>query len=107
MAAARAGAHCDELGCVVAAKDGRIVALSLRAGALVDDCARAKIVVSAVPIRRPCKGPELVLDRFDVARDGATSVTLSTNGLTVDTVAAERGKRPWSLRGNETGKGSQ
>jgi competence protein ComEC len=98
MAAARAPAHCDELGCVTAMKDGRLVALSLRAGALVDDCARARIVVSAVPIRRSCKGPDLVLDHFDAARNGAASVTLGANGVDIETVAAERGKRPWSVR---------
>jgi competence protein ComEC len=98
VAAARAGARCDGLGCVAGAKDGRIVALSLRAGALPDDCARAQIIVSAVPVRRTCRGPELVLDRFDVARDGASAVTFGANGLVVDTVAAERGKRPWSVR---------
>jgi competence protein ComEC len=75
-----------------------LVALSLRASALVEDCARAQIVISAVPVRRLCRGPELVLDRFDVTRGGATAVTFGTNGNTVETVAAERGKRPWSAR---------
>jgi competence protein ComEC len=98
VAAARSGAHCDELGCVAEGKDHRVVALSLRVAALVDDCARARIVVSAVPIRRPCNGPELVLDRFDVARDGATALTFGVGGIGVETVAAERGKRPWSVR---------
>jgi len=94
--AARAGAHCDELGCVTTGKAGRVISLSLRAGALFEDCARASVEISAVPIRRPCKGPDLVLDRFDVMRQGATAVTFGANGLSVDTVAAERGKRPWS-----------
>ena len=93
---ARMGAHCDELGCVANASDGRLVALSLRAGALVEDCTRARIVVSAIPVRRACRGPELVLDRFDAARDGAAAVTFGRDGVTVETVAAERGKRPWS-----------
>jgi competence protein ComEC len=83
---------------VAEGKDHRLVALSLRAAALVDDCARARIVVSAVPVRRPCRGPELVLDRFDVARDGATALTFGVDGISVETVAAERGKRPWSVR---------
>jgi competence protein ComEC len=103
VAAARADAHCDELGCVAKAKDGRVVALSLHAGALADDCARAKVVVSAVPVRTPCKGPDLVLDRFDVARDGAVAVTFGANGIAVETVAAMRGKRPWSVRANNEG----
>jgi hypothetical protein len=40
-----------------------------------------------------------VLDRFDIARDGATALTFGVDGIGVETVAAERGKRPWSLRG--------
>ena len=98
VAAARAGANCDEQGCIVLAKDGRLVALSLRAGALVEDCARANIVIAAIPVRRTCRGPELVLDRFDAFRDGATALTLGAGGIVLDTVAAERGKRPWSVK---------
>jgi competence protein ComEC len=56
------------------------------------------VVISAVPVRRPCRGPELVLDRFDVAREGATAVTFGKMGAIVETVAAERGARPWSVR---------
>jgi competence protein ComEC len=100
VASARAGAHCDEQGCIATGKDGRTIALSLRVSALIDDCARAKIVVSAAPIRRSCNGPELVLDRFDAFREGAIAVTFGARGNKVETVAAERGKRPWSLRGN-------
>ena len=98
VTAARTAAHCDDLGCVAAAKDGRLVALSLRAGALADDCMRARIVVSAIAVRANCKGPELVLDRFDIAKNGATAVTWGASGLTMETVAVERGRRPWSVR---------
>ena len=96
--AAREAAHCDATGCVATARDGRLVALSLRAAALVEDCARAQIVISAVPVRRACRGPELVLDRIEVARDGATAVTFGANGNWIETVADERGRRPWSVR---------
>jgi competence protein ComEC len=98
VAAARAGARCDELGCVAHAKDGRLVALSLRAGALADDCMRASIVVSTLAVPQECKGPELVLDRFDIARGGATAVSLEASGIDVETVAQDRGQRPWSVR---------
>ncbi len=98
VAAARAAAQCDELGCVAhTPKDGRMVALSLRAGALADDCVRAKIVVSALRVPQGCKGPELVLDRFDIARDGATAITLGANGIAIETVGGMRGQRPWSV----------
>src|SRR5262249_7767618 len=97
VSTARADAHCDEQGCVATGRDGRTIALSLRVSALIDDCARAKVVVSAVPIRRSCTGPELVLDRFDAFREGATAVTFEAHGNKVETVAGERGKRPWSM----------
>ncbi|WP_035656517.1 ComEC/Rec2 family competence protein, partial [Bradyrhizobium sp. STM 3809] len=41
------GVSCDESGCVLAMADGRLVALTLRADALADDCARATLVVTA------------------------------------------------------------
>jgi hypothetical protein len=66
---------------------------------------RASIIVSAIPVRQNSPGRDLVRDRFDAVRDGATAVTLGANGIAVETVAAERGRRPWSVRGSkETAK---
>jgi competence protein ComEC len=101
VAAAREGAHCDEWGCVATARDGRTVALSLRAGALPDDCARANILISAVPVRGGCDSPQLVLDRFDIVRGGAATLTIRQNGIDIETVAGVRGRRPWT--GPESG----
>jgi competence protein ComEC len=97
-AAAKAGAACDEWGCIAHAADGRIVALSLRAGALADDCARASIVVSTVPVRRACNGPARVIDRFATLRDGAAALRLSGDAIRVETVRAWRGERPWAAK---------
>jgi competence protein ComEC len=101
--AARAGARCDEEGCVAMAREGRTVALALRPGALIEDCTRANVILSAVPVRRHCDGPELVIDRFAVLKSGAMSVTFTARGAEVETVAQERGKRPWSTprQGNQ------
>jgi competence protein ComEC len=97
-AAATTGASCDELGCVARAIGGRTVALTLKIGRLRDDCARAAIVISAIPVRRGCDGPELVVDRFDVFRDGATALSFEEAGIRVETVNGARGSRPWSNR---------
>ena len=97
-AAARLGANCDELGCVATGRDGRVVALSLKLAALIEDCTRADVLISAIPIRRPCPAPEFVRDRFDVLHDGAMSLTFTANGVRIETVAGERGVRPWSKR---------
>ena len=93
------GATCDEWGYVVQDEDGNLVALALRAGSLVDDCARAEIVISAVPIRRNCAGPIYIVDLFDVLNDGATALYVTDNGITRVTTAERRGERPWSLPG--------
>ena len=96
LGAAIAGAQCDEHGCVARSADGRLVALSLGLAAAADDCERAKIVIAAYPMRRRCREPDLVIDRFDVARNGAMAITLAGATMIVDTVAAARGQRPWS-----------
>jgi len=75
------------------------VALSLTAGALVEDCARANVLIAAIPVRRRCTSPQLVLNRFDIAKNGATALTFEKDGITMETVAAERGNRPWSKHG--------
>jgi competence protein ComEC len=89
------GVSCDSYGCIVHAK-GILIAAAMKADALSEDCAAAEIVISAVPTRHHCTGPPLVIDRFDVARNGAYAVWLN-DGIAVDTAQAERGARPWSL----------
>ena len=37
-----------------------------------------------------------MLDRFDIAKNGATALTFTENGVRMDTVASQRGMRPWS-----------
>jgi len=98
VAAARAGAHCDDIGCVATAKDGRVVALSLKLPALIEDCRHADVLISAIPIRRKCQMPEFKRDRFDALHEGAMSLRFTETGIDVETVAGERGIRPWSKR---------
>jgi competence protein ComEC len=96
VATASAGASCDELGCTARTVGGRTVALSLKIGALSEDCARAQVLIAAIPVRRGCDNPELVVDRFDVFRDGATALSFDEDGIRVETVNGTRGDRPWS-----------
>ena len=98
VAEATMGARCDELGCTATTLGGRTVALSLKVGALGEDCRRADIVISAIPVRRDCEQPELVVDRFDVFRNGATALSFEEGGIRVETVNGARGTRPWSNR---------
>ena len=71
------------------------VATIRREAALADDCVNADIVVSATPTRCLCHGPKLVIDRFDVARNGAYAVWFA-EALRIETAEGERGARPWS-----------
>jgi len=83
---------------IITRSDGRTVALSLKIGALNEDCARADVLIAALPVRRGCDKPELVVDRFDVFRDGATALSFDEDGIRVETVNDARGTRPWSKR---------
>jgi competence protein ComEC len=89
------GIRCDAYGCVIRAKGGLRIAAVLREDALNEDCSAADIVVSTVPTRGVCSGPSLVIDRFDVARNGAYAVWLGGT-IVHETVQQERGLRPWS-----------
>jgi competence protein ComEC len=95
VATSKDGIRCDAWGCIAHARNGETIAAVLRPDVLAEDCARADIVLSAVPTRRACNGPTLVIDRFDVARNGAYAVWLGKT-MRVETVEAARGQRPWS-----------
>jgi competence protein ComEC len=86
---------CDLIGCIY--RPGlREVALVQDARALAEDCAPGAIVVSAVPVRRACRSAGLVIDRFDLWRDGAHALWLRRGGVTVVSVRAARGDRLWT-----------
>jgi len=88
------GVRCDELGCIATLASGETVAAISRSEAL-EDCATANVVISAVPTRRRCEGPKLVLDRFDLSRNGGYAIWLGDE-IKMETVEGERGQRPWS-----------
>lgn len=90
--------RCDGLGCIYRA-GGRSVSLLADGLAQDEDCRIADIVISARPMRRRCTGPELVIDRFDLWRHGATAIWLDGDVPRLRTVAEYQGDRPWSSRG--------
>jgi len=90
------GAFCDYFGCRVSVNGMTISAIS-HMGAFAEDCASSDIVISAIPARHWCKGPKLVIDRFDVARNGAYAIWLGNN-IQIETAQDTRGERPWSMR---------
>lgn len=106
IATPRDGVNCDAEGCVARTPKGLLVAAASRPMALADDCAAADIVVSAVPTRGLCMGPKLVIDRFDVARNGAYAVWFG-KPLRVENVRDMRGARPWNVWPQRRRSGAQ
>ena len=86
--------NCDDLGCIYRTR-GKKVALVKAPLALIDDCRRADIVISAVPVRTGCPSAELVVDRFDLKRHGAHAVWIGKSETRVESVNELRGERPW------------
>lgn len=89
------GLTCDALGCIARLR-GSLVAIDARADALPEDCANARILVTSVSAHHVCRGPEVLIDRRDVARNGAHAVWIGPP-LRVANVETARGMRPWSL----------
>ena len=87
---------CDISGCLYRT-GGRTVALVRTDAALTEDCWFADAVISTEPVRRRCPA-KLVIDRFDLWRDGGHAVWLGEKQIRVETVNGRRGYRPWVLR---------
>jgi competence protein ComEC len=56
----------------------------------------AEIVISQIAAHTHCAKPPLVIDRTDLAHDGAQSVMFTVQGPKVETVRQITGERPWS-----------
>jgi competence protein ComEC len=97
-----AALSCDPLACLFR-KDDLTVALVRDGRALAEDCRAADVLVATLPVRRTrCARPSVLVDRFDLWRDGAHAVYLARDGPRVETVRARRGDRPWvRKRGRE------
>ena len=87
--------NCDRLGCI-GKRSGVTVSYTRDARALGEDCRKADILLSAVPVRRRCPSAALVVDRFDLWREGGHAIWFTEDGFRVKTVAEMRGPRPWA-----------
>jgi competence protein ComEC len=88
------GVSCDEEGCVASMTDGRLVALSLRADGLADDCAQAALVVTATSFPRSCGAT--VIERTRLRAQGALALHWTRRGLIINAVRPRGVSRPWS-----------
>jgi competence protein ComEC len=92
-------ARCDSDGCAWR-HDGFLVALPVRPQAITEDCRHADTVIARqLAVRYRCPAAKVVIDRFDVRREGTHMLFLDREaGLHVATVAQSRGLRPWTMR---------
>jgi len=86
---------CDELACLAQIK-GKTVAFIRHPAAIAEECRKADIVVSQIPVRGSCPKARVVIDRFDLWADGAHALHFDGQSLRVETVAQARGSRPWT-----------
>jgi competence protein ComEC len=88
--------RCDSLGCIYR-RNGRVVAIVKNIAALAEDCTRADVVIAEVPVsRKLCPGPSLIIDRFDLWRNGPHVLWVEKGKLRVRSVGDDGGGRPWS-----------
>ncbi len=86
---------CDPLGCTYQHRDWRV--LLVKIPELVLDGCGADIVLSGEKIPAgKCREITHVIDWSNIRRAGALAIYLGKNAITVDSVLAQRGKRPWT-----------
>ena len=70
--------------------------------------ALADVVIATFPVRgRSCRRATLVIDRFDLWRQGAHALWLRQEGIRVRTVAEASGHRPWNPYGKRRARAAK
>jgi competence protein ComEC len=88
------GIRCDQTGCVARMADGRVVALSLTADALIEDCEIAAVVVTARNAPPSCAAT--IVDRHAARNGGAMTARRSGERLVTEAARPETQQRPWT-----------
>ncbi len=91
--------RCDGQSCI-GTVDGRTIAFVSDPLAFEEDCRRADVVVAKVPAPRACDGPDIVIDWFDLWRDGAHAIWLDAGEGRSEVWQArtDAPARPWMRR---------
>lgn len=88
--------RCDAAGCLWRV-DSWLVALPRGPAGVDEDCRRADLVIATFAIAHRCPAARHVIDKGDLAREGAHAIRLRSDGtLELRTVKRERGRRPWT-----------
>ncbi len=92
------GISCDIDGCIYHYQ-GKITAFPKNQMALIDDCAKADMIISNIfPIdKNTCDNPDIIIDRRDLKKNGGHLIYLNQNSPPlIKTVKAARGDRLWT-----------
>jgi competence protein ComEC len=96
-AASAAAFRCDAQLCAARVK-GLLLAVVGSAAALGDSCAAAAILVLKFARPPGCDPSGVAIDREDVRRNGAFALYVEAGAVRIETVAGNRGDRPWARR---------
>jgi len=86
--------RCDPDGCIATRGDGSLVALSLTQAALLEDCGKAAVVISAR--RAPAGCMALVIDRSLLQGSGALALSWNGKGYEITAARPAGYVRPWT-----------
>jgi len=92
----RAGIACDRLACVAQTADKRTISYTRERLAIIEDCLRADLVVTAIPWTGACKAK--LVERMALSRDGATSLYRTAAGWSSHVSEPNAADRPWTRR---------
>jgi competence protein ComEC len=93
--AAQGGALCDALGCAAQLPDGRRVSLLRTRAALIQDCARASLLIASFPVPDGC-GAATIIDLRRLDGTGAITLKIVGDQFEIWTARAIGENRPWS-----------
>jgi competence protein ComEC len=95
------GVSCDDAGCVVEIAGGGFVAQVQRPEAMMDDCERAVLIITARPAPADCAAS--VIDRARLSRQGSLALWRRGNGFAIEAARPRGFDRPWSpLAGSDS-----
>jgi competence protein ComEC len=92
---AQSGAQCDVSGCTAQLRDGRVVALLRTRDALLEDCARAALVIASFPVPSGCAATTII-DRRRLDQTGALTLKIVEDQFEMRAARAIGENRPWS-----------
>ncbi|MDQ8728777.1 ComEC/Rec2 family competence protein [Bradyrhizobium sp. LHD-71] len=94
------GARCDAAGCAVRTANGGYVTIAQRLNAFADDCAKAAVIVTALPPPAGCKALVFGQDRLN--ETGSVALYVRDGAFVVDAVKPPGSSRPWARRAQAT-----